>query len=318
MTATKGSIILASDYNPIQTAVAKILGSGYIGSAGTLYGSGYGQTLASSQAVAGYIGSQRLTGTLIAASSGSIANLVSDIKKIAGHQGTTITLPNTLANYSTANLKTIAANDFTTLTSIVNTLFTSRFNIAAGQFSSETLSTGTRTTAWGGGSSSLSHSITVTFANADTARWFFIAGGKIQFSASRTGGSNTLQNSNWATMLTDMGVITLNYNSTSSSNASQTGTIQSSTGWFNLTTSPTTIYSHVGTSRYSTNSYTLSVARDSGSTQLIISITFLDAHTSVWSDTVDGTLTSYIVSLRPSGANVNIAAPTVNSPTVAM
>lgn len=323
MTASTGSLIRASDYNAIQTAVATILGSGYVGSSGTPYGSGYGQAVTSTQATAGYIGSSAQTGTVVTASSGSgnIAALATDILKIAAHQGTTVTLPSAIANFSSANNRQIQASDFTTLSSIVGTLFTNRFNIAAGQFSTETLSTGTRTTSWGSGNSSISHNITVTFADANTARWFFIAGGKVQFTASRTGGSSTTQNADWTNLLSNMGTISFNYNSTSSS--AGTGTASSSIGWFNLTTSAQTIYTHSGNmesggSRYASNSYTVTAATNAGLTQLILSVTFSDTHTNAYSDFVDGTITSRIVSLRPTGSNVVITAPTVNNPTVSM
>jgi hypothetical protein len=284
---SSGNKILATDYNSIQSQVSDVLGTGYTGSVNA----GYGQTVTSSQLS---------VGTKIQAV--HFANLAIDLNKIAGHQGTTITLPTI-----TAGNKDLATdtNSFSTASS---TLFTNRFNITSGQFSTETLSTATRTTTWGApATATITHSITVTFASNAHARNFFNAAGKISFTASRTGGAGTTQNTSWTNLLSTMGTINLNYNSTSTT-GSGTG---SAIGWYQLTTTAQTIFSRYGSAPYAANDYRITAATNVGATQLILTVYFEDLHTNTFSDSVTGTLTSNITWDRPTGTNVLV--PTYSS-----
>jgi hypothetical protein len=297
-----GNKILANDYNAIQSLVASILGTGYTGSANA----GYGQTVASSQVT---------TRTKIVVTNDSIGYLTADMTKIAAHQGNSFTIP---ANILKGNR--INAVDFSYLGSTAIGFYGSRFSITSGQYSTDTLSVGTRTTSWGSGSASIQHNVTITFSDANNARYFFNAGGSITFTASRSGGSTTTQNTDWTNLLSDIGTVTFNYNGTSSSTGHGTG---SSIGWFNLTTTAQQIYTHAGNmetggSKYGVNSYTINASTNSFATQLILSIVFLDAHTSTFSDFVDGTLTSTVADRRPTGTNVSLPLPTSSAATVAM
>jgi hypothetical protein len=292
--------ILASDYNAIQSTIANILGSG----SGN---SGYGQSVSSSQVT---------TGTKIQVTSNSLGYLAADMAKIAAHQGTSITIP---TNISAGNK--ILAADFTSLNSIASTLNTNRFNITSGQYSTVTYSTGTRTTTWGGGSTSISHTVSLTFASNNAARYYFNAGGNVQFSATLTGYSGQ-QSTDWYDLFVNMGTISFNYGSTSSSASTGTG---SSIGWYQLSTTAQQIYTHSGggsgNTKYNVNSYTITAASNAAiasATAVTFVITFLDAHTDTYYDYVNGTLTSTVAGRYASGSNVSVTAPTASPTTVSM
>ena len=285
------SKITATDYNTLQAGIANLLGTG----SGD---SGYGQTLTSFTVT---------PGTTITAS--LMANLMTDMTKVAGHQGTVISLPTITAGNK------VLASDSNTLYNIQGNLYALRLNIGAGQYSTETLSTVTRTTSWGSSAKpTLTHTVTITFSDANTARNFFNAGGKILFTASRSGGSVSTQNTDWTNILSAMGTIYFNYNSTTASSGTGTGI-----GWYNLTTTPQQIFlksgngGETGGSKYATNDYKITAVTNTGLTQITFVITFDDFHTSSWSDTVDGNLNSTVSQQRPTGSYVSIPYQTVSS-----
>jgi len=55
---------------------------------------------------------------------------------------------------------------------------------------------------------------TLSFANADKARYFFNAGGKIKLSFSRTGGANKARNSDWSGLCAAAGTVEIGYRNT--------------------------------------------------------------------------------------------------------
>jgi len=68
-------------------------------------------------------------------------------------------------------------------------------------FSIEVIDTSTRTTAW---SAALFHEFSLTFTDDDEARAYFNTGSDIRFSANRSGGSATTQNTAWDALLTSV------------------------------------------------------------------------------------------------------------------
>lgn len=316
MTISPGSLIAAEDFNTLQDSVYNILGNG----SGQ---SGYGKSVYSTPVSAGdYIKAT------------SWAGLKLDILSVARHQGidgisniTGLPTPTPGSDFT--------ASDFNLFLLASTSLSTNKFNLGPGQYSDENLLqpggspiNQTRTNSWGGSTRpTVTHAFTVDFGSANTARYFFNAGGSIRLNANLAMGSSTSQNRAWTGLLSAIGTVIFNYGSTSAS--SGTG---SSIGFYNLTTTPQRVFIASGSGSYaipaySSNDYTVSVSCDSatnstgGARYLYFTISFNDYHTKTYSyvgtsDAVTGTLTSNVSIRRASGTNVNTAAPTATNTTL--
>lgn len=292
MSAGVGSLIEKADYDTIKAKVDLVFGTG---SGQT----GYGQAITSPAVTVG--------STISAAQWVALRN---DMVKCRQHQtGGTIGTSsatdgaNLLLPSSGISITEALRNQFNVFS---NTITTDKFSIGAGQFSSESLITGTRSTAWNG---TLTHTVTIS-STADNMRYFFNAGGKISISANRSGGTASSKNTTWDTMFTQMGEFQMNYTQTTYTGSSATG---SATGWFGLGTTNTLIgQKNAPAGSYAENRYFIYARRDAGSTQLILTIEFRDndAGDPNFDENVDGTLNSVINQYRPSGANVSVTSPT--------
>jgi len=296
--AGQGTLIRASEYNSIQAKVSMNFGSG----SGD---QGYGQSLSSSQVA---------VGDKILVSQWS--NLRSDMLKARQHQtgvdeSGNLTLP--------LNTMVVTEAMRAQYDAYATTINANRFAMAGNQASLETLKQDTRTAAWNG---TLTNSITVTFSDVDQARYFFNAGGSLQLSAGLSGGSGGSKYNTWSTMFSQSGVITLNYNSTSSNGASP-GTVYS-LGYYNLTTTDQTIYYKPAPSGvYAENDWYITARIAGGGNQIIFTMRFEDNDQGdqqggylpgpAVDENIDGTFTNTLQALRPSGSNVSITAPAVSS-----
>jgi hypothetical protein len=189
--AGQNSVILATDYNVIQSKIAQVMGGG----SGNY---GYGQTIASSQV------SSKTPATV-----DQWNNLRSDILRARQHQTGTdlthilneasndvnITESDRLAYYNMAN---DAHDDNNRLIKPPSNQAT-RENLVAVQ---------QKTTAWNG---QITQTIQVTFPTLNDARYFFNTGSQIEFSVARTGGTVSQKNSTWTTMFSGMGTICNNW-----------------------------------------------------------------------------------------------------------
>ena len=295
--AGQGTKILASDYNVVQSAISTVLGTG----SGT---KGYGQSVSSSQLV----GNPAITVA-------QWNNLRNDLLKAYLHQGSPgiLTIPNAPSTATKVN-----AADYSNYLSLSSAI-TTNSNVVppAGQASLTTLSAGTRTTAWNG---TVTHTVTLTFASADTARYFFNSGSRIQFSGSLTGYANDgslAKNDDWATILSNMGTISMNWNSTTT-----TGTfssIASAVGFYQLTTTPTSIFSKATASpTYTPNKYEIFASVDANTSPRIITFTIRFQDLSApggfsIDENVSGTLASLVQTYYATGSNVAVSLPSVTS-----
>lgn len=239
MTYSQGSLIVATDYNGFvnDTAGANVNG---IWAAGAT-DKGYGQTA---------LGTVSAAGTVTAT---QWASLVNTISSLGSHQGTAITSRSAPVAGNTIDILAALNTDLTNTTN-------NRGNAAAsgteyGTFSgttSKTSATGSGQSAW-----TITFTHTVTFASADATRYFFNAGGivRLKYGKSSTGVDN---DDAWNTFSGLCGSINLTgrVNSASQTIAAQayTGTtrigggggtqttLATTTGWYNLTGSPTTIF----------------------------------------------------------------------------
>jgi hypothetical protein len=326
---SKGDRITRSAYNTLQTQVAGIMGVG----SGQ---SGYGQNLVSRQANIGEV----ITSSLL-------NELRTDMAKAWTHQtntGVSDTLligPPNLKLYQSGDVVTDFVTQYSDFINNATTGILTRralFNAAQMQ-PGIALTTATRSTAWGGAAQVqvISTTITVTFggytqgsttiSSTDHPRVFFNAGGSIQISAARSGGTASTKNTTWSNMLSGPGVLSFRGTSTTITGTLNSGNILAdTTGFFNLTVGAglTTIMSQPGPAGvYAENDYVIQVRRPANNTLEFV-ITFRDDDAGdqtglgpAVDETVDGTLTVTAQTTRPSGSNVDVPAPTASATALA-
>lgn len=307
--AGQNTLIIASDYNAIQSKIATIMGSG----SGT---TGYGQTLASSQ-----------VGQYDKITVNQWNNLRSDIIRCRQHQtGITIgsTAPGEVGYVAGTNLpqptvaKQVSESWRAAYSAMAADCETNR--LTAPPPSSEAtradlVGQQIRTTAWNG---TIRQTIVVTWDNADDARYFFNTGGQIEFSSARTGGIGGNKNITWTTILSNMGIIKFNYTGVT---CTGTGDFLSTSGFYEIGTSDELIFQkNAPAGDYSPNKYYIYARVNSTSNRSILYLTihwgddsgkppsFPDPGFGVDED-VDGTLTSTVQVYRASGTNVSRPIP---------
>jgi hypothetical protein len=217
----------------------------------------------------------------------------------------------------------IAALQLGAFTTAYNAINTNK--MVATQTSTESFSpdiSNSRTTAWGSSvKPTVTHAFTIDFTTADNARYFFNSGGQILFSASRSGGTVSTQNTNWANLLSGIQTVKVGYNSTTYTGTG--GTASASIGFYNLTSADQTMFTASGTGNYTANLYTVKMRCDiannspnGGARYIYVTVTFTDSHSNTFSDSVDGTLTSTIQRVRATGTNVVGPTPSATNTTL--
>jgi len=238
MTYTQGSLIEASDYNGFANASANNINAVWSTGSGD---KGWGQTALSTVSIGGTV-----TAT-------SWAALVGNLATAGSQTGSTLT---SRTQPVTGNVIAILANVATD----INTITLNRGNAVAsgteyGIFSgttSKTSATGSGQDAW-----TITFTHTVTFASADALRYFFNAGGIVRLKYGKSSNA-TDSDADWNTLAGYVGSINLTgrvngaaqtiaaQSYTGTTRLSGTGgtetTLTTTTGWYNLTGSPTTIF----------------------------------------------------------------------------
>jgi len=224
--------IQAADFNALvggnPTTTANTLNATWATGGGT---GGYGQTAVGNVSV----------GTNILAST-QWASLVSNTASAASHQGSSIT-----------SVTTPVAGGVITFTAAIptnlSTIFTNRLNAATQ--GSTAANTATRGTTW---SQALTFTHTATFANGNAARFFFNAGGQIKMTVSHPSGTgiNLLFNN----LASNVGTVVMSAPTSGSVSIAGTSfngitkiggggnapTIDSSKGYYGLTTSNANVF----------------------------------------------------------------------------
>ena len=272
MTYSSGGLIQAADYNGFVSSNSGANVNGIWG-AGT-GDAGYGQTPLATVSAAGTITATQW------------ATLVNTISSIASHQGTTITSRTAPVAGNTINILSNLNTDLTTLT-------TNRGNAAAngvqyGTFSgttSKTAGTGSGSSAW-----SITFTHTITFANANAARYFFNAGGRIKIDFGKTS-TGTLADAEWNDLANTLcgdiyitgGTATQNIGGTNYTGTTKIGgtgspnILLTTTGWYDLTTGDSVIYKQFADTAPYTGQYIQVAAKTAGSgTQLVLTTTWFD------------------------------------------
>jgi len=299
MTYSAGGLIQAIDYNTFAQGGAapdnNVANINTIWGAGTL-DKGWGQSTTLSTVAA--------AGTVTAT---QWANMFTRFTSIANQTGTTVTaIVNPVTGETIAVKNNFSAN--------LSSCFTNRNN-AAGVGSTITAGgVATFTTAW---LTALTATHTITFADANSARYFFNAGGRITWAGARSGGTVSSKNTSWTDLLTACGTIntttgtsTQTIAGTSYTGTTKTGgsgtptTLLTTTGFYDLTTSNQEVFKQFGsTYLYTTNFVSINIlanAAAGSATTITITVRFDDSHVLSTDENVDGTLTSTVTLVQPS------------------
>jgi hypothetical protein len=296
---TTGAQIAATQYNSIRNTVLDILGSG----SGNR---GYGQTIQSSPV---------FTGNIITKAQWDALRY--DILNIKIHQDGVS--PNLAEPTSGLPIRYGAGYPNNNFDFVMAGAINNRFNIGNGQSVLSTKATRTFTSTW---SASATTELTVSFATADDARYFFNSGGKITFTSTRTSGSATSQNNAWTNTLSQAGTQSFGANTPLNIN------------FYTLTNTYTggEFYQLNNSTPYSANYYQIAAKCDivdnsvGGATVLTFRITWKDdyvdpdvisgfpAGTNPASGVVDGTLSLVVEELKATGNLQPTGSFTILSP----
>lgn len=249
--------ISAATFNAIQKKVAAVLGTGGTDPATDLADSrfGYGQSLASSAVTAG---------SIIRAS--SWINLRTDLAKARtkqiGSVGTGTGQGPAWANLATIASGTVISNAIVTqYQGVASAVVTDKFVAFGTQLGSST-AVSTRSTAWGTvlTTQSITHVARVTLTDSVQARYFFNAGGKINYTASLASGVVNNKYTAWVNTLSGMGTLTFAVNQSSSTFGAFTVTRSGASGTassITLSGVNQTIYTSTQSAPYALNTFTV-------------------------------------------------------------
>lgn len=264
MTYTSGGLIQATDYNGFVSTTANA-NVNDIWSTGTS-DKGYGQT-----ALATVAATNTVTAT-------QWASLVNTLTSLGGQTNTALTARTAPVAGNTISILSAVNTDLTNVT-------TNRNNAAAvgAQFTGWT-GTNSKTTATSGATWTITFTNTITWTSANAARYFFNAGGLIKIDVAKSS-TGALGDPEWNDLATTLcGDIWISGVGTSHTIAGTAytgvtkiggtgtpGTLATTLGWYNLTTTNQTIYQQNADTAPYTNNFIRHQARTAGSgTQLII------------------------------------------------
>ena len=235
---TAGDTILDDEYNTFVNNSSSPFGyNHFAGTGSTVYG--LGQTPISTVAAGGTVNASQWNA------------LMTGITNIANHTNDTITSRSAVSSGDTIAILNAVAADLATLAA----------SVAAGCPNATALTTSSAkqnsdsSSTWYG-THTVEHSI--TFANADTMRHFFNAGGKINVSKSRTGngasgGGATTKDSNWTNLYAALGTIAIGSQASTRSGSGETLTTNGlANGFHDLGTG----YTHIIRLTEATSPYT--------------------------------------------------------------
>lgn len=310
-----GDIIRAARFNNLQSRIETILGNG----SGT---DGYGQAVSSEQV--------SVNNQSFLLSVERMNDLYNDMIKARVHQTnsipteiTEVTINNIVAEDDSVFIDDDgnetsdpdgASKGFADFERLMTEIETDKFLIDINQADATDLITSQRTTSWNG---VLTHVVQVTFTDADARRHFFNSGGAITFRATLTGASGQ-KGSDWTSMLSNMGTISMNYNSTSATGTGDTSPTGSTLGNYDLTSSYQMLFRKNGSlAVYAENDYNVQ-AKEIADNAIEFLIEFRDDDTGdrtgigpAQDENVNGTLTSTVGTFRATGDYVEVPNPSI-------
>jgi hypothetical protein len=188
-----------------------------------------------------------------------------------------------------------------------------RFSLGPGQSTTVSARSAAKGPGWNG---TQTHDVTFTWANANAVKAFFNAGGKLTFTSSLSYTGSESKTLDWQTMM-DPGTITMNYIDEIKSGAN--GTITNSAGYYDLTTTEVEILNRNGATPYSENRYKIFARAITNGVRIRMQYQDNDVGDQrpgflpgpPVDENVQGTLTSAMSYIRPTGSNVQVDAPTI-------
>lgn len=289
MTYTAGQTILDDEYNIFATGTASGTADHGIANINTIWGignsnKGYGQ---------GTILAAVAAGGLVTAVQWS--TMTSRLTSLRNHQG---------PGYTPAPATPLTGNAIAILTNLSSAISSGFADVQTGDVGGRTsLDTDAtiRTTSW---TANTTTTYTITFSSGDTARYFFNAGGRIELTFARAGGTSHQKNTDWTDLCSDMGTIIFDTDSTTASgNTGAFDTLATTIGYYDLTVSNQKIvkkFNDTGNADYNLNFIEIN-AKSNGvqganadvGNVITLTVLYEDAATDAWpNDTVDGNLTT--------------------------
>lgn len=300
MTYTAGQLVQASDYNNFVGGNA----ANVSGQLNTILGTGYGNAGYGQPAVSNV--SPTISGNLITATQWT--TLVNGVNRVRKHQS-----GSGFSNLSTYVAGTVV-NANNSISSNLTTAYTNRLNYSAeGTTTSGSTFSPVFTAPNDTNSATFRFSRTATFASADAARYFFNAGGQLNFvitGVTNTGGTNrgaslaTLAATNFGSMRVRAG--------NNSGRTGSGGTVSSSDtalGYYKSTSSNASAVSITGTtSSYTSDTCTVYIKTngtqgsngDAGSTMTLSMDLFSGAQSPAFNDSINITVNHRVDVIYPS------------------
>lgn len=302
MSYAVGQLIQNDEYNTFATGTISGTPNNGVANINTIWGTGNGNKgLGQSTTL-----SAVATGAVITANQWS--TMTSRLSSIRNHQGSSYTpSPSTP---TTGNLIQILSN----LSSSISSGYT---DVQNGVVYGRTSLVSNNTQYLSGWVNEIDMTITITFSSGDAARYFFNAGGRIEFTFSRSGGSGTQKDLDWSTLCTEMGTLLFATNSTTASGNTGAAytTLTTGSGYYQMAVGATTIakkFNDTGNADYNLNYIQVDASTngvvgsnaDNGNILTFV-VKYVDAASDTYSDTVDGTLQTSVVVNGPGTAYIS-------------
>lgn len=290
MTYAQGGLIQSTDYNTFVTTGSPNLNN--IWSTGSA-NSGYGQPVITTVS----------SGDLVrAAEWGRLINITANA---ALHQGSTITA---VTAPPVGNIIAYISALSTNLT----TINTNRLNAAA--VGTDITTTAIRSANWGANVAipTVTSTVTVTFASANQARYYFNAGGTVLINCSRSGGIGSGDDTSWSGLCTAVGSLGLPASNVAQSIASAsylgltkfsgsgTTSIYTRSGFYNLTTTPMILFKQYSAVTAYASDF-IQISYSASTTVLTIAVQFTDTHIA---NPVTGNLSITAIARQPESTHI--------------
>jgi hypothetical protein len=274
--------VFASDWNPLQSTIAGVMGTA------TDLSKGWGK--ASSITSSQVNSSLQINHTHYNA-------LKTDIDYCYTHiTGSASALP-------TRNAGTqITQADLTNISAAATYINTYKTYAAASQLTTSNMFSNTQAYTW---TATLGATYTFSWASVAEFNGFWNAGGQVYWNVSRYAGATNSQNQSWTNLLSNAGFFYINATASGQSGNTWTGTVNNTSGISGFSVIPVTfIQVYDQDTNYTSNYYRASVWLDNtpGSAKTMnIQILLVDAHTPVGAgpDTIDGNFAVTITQKYP-------------------
>lgn len=268
-------LIRVPDYNDIRDSISEVITNG----SGTY---GYGQALNATSVAVGNFVTKAQWDALRYDIINALLHQTGTVPTITSPSvGDEIAYGDQQPNRQYADLVTVARNN--------------RFEIGSNQYSIETLASRTQDVVF---NVTLQTIVTVSFTDANRARWFFNSGGKIRLNSSFEDVLGTDQSYSWTVLTSNTGTPAF-------------GASTSPIGFYSLTNQNQVFFTYSIGGIYNQNSWRILVRSDvadnsnAGATQIIFTIQWVDSYADLMDvgpgDQVSGRMTLNVSMIKPTG-----------------